>query len=351
MFCASLLLAVLLILTKFAFCLPPAAGNKIPASINTPKTINPASVMQSNEKYSWIAQWGGNKTGVQFNYPSDICFDNAGCFYVVDGTNYRIVKVNQYNTNSNPSFNSWNIPAGNAGQSNPVSLTIGLPDPDSGNRYIYVTTTWQDNQIWRLDPASGVWSKFGNSEVKTPRGMGTDIWGYIYVVDGNYGKIYKYNDSGKLINQWPTMGANYEGPSIAVDKSGIIYFSDHTNCLIKKFSNRGALLGQWGGRGQGNGQFHAVNGPAGIAIDKNGNIYVADPGNQRIQKFKSDGTYISQCIGSDLTYPKNLYFPKTVGIDPAGLVFVVDSGNNRILAFENKIAPIDRKLIQPRIIR
>ncbi len=125
--------------------------------------------------------------------------------------------------------------------------------------------------------------------------IATGPLGAVYVADYGHHRVLKYNDTGKLLDSWGTLGSaegELSGPSgIAVDRDGFVYVADSFNDRIQKFSRNGSFIMEWGAYGSGEGQF---NRPADLAADGLGHLFVADPSNRRIQKFTTDGRFLRQ---------------------------------------------------------
>ena len=147
---------------------------------------------------------------------------------------------------------------------------------------------------------SGVRTRFGDGQLRMPRGVAVDALGNVYVADWENHCIQKFSSSGVFITKWGSEGSGdgqfkYLGlGDIAVDTSGNVYVADRTYNRIQKFSSAGVFITKWGSEGFGDGQF---NHPEGIAVDASGNVYVADTDNNRIQKFDSSGQFITKWGG------------------------------------------------------
>ena len=88
-----------------------------------------------------------------------------------------------------------------------------------------------------------------------------------------------------------------------------------------------------GGRGNGNGKFHAITG---IAVDNKGYLYVADGELHCIQKFTPNGQFVSR-FGSEGTTEGQFNNPGGLVLFQSELLFVCDHDNHRIQVFKNEI--------------
>jgi DNA-binding beta-propeller fold protein YncE len=78
---------------------------------------------------------------------------------------------------------------------------------------------------------------------------------------------------------------------LTVDNFGNVYVADTGNHRIQKFNDEGKFIGTWGSLGSDDGQFRT---PKGVAVDAQGNIYVADTKNKCGLYGKQQGARQSQ---------------------------------------------------------
>ena len=71
---------------------------------------------------------------------------------------------------------------------------------------------------------------------------------------------------------------------IASDLHGFIIVADTNNHRVSIFDKHGGCIHCFGASGSADGQFNA---PRGIALNPNGSIYVSDYGNKRVQIFSN----------------------------------------------------------------
>ena len=125
-----------------------------------------------------------------------------------------------------------------------------------------------------------------------------DSKGRIYLLSEDMGRIYVYNDQGKLLfkagKKGGTPGKLSRPKGVAADPiSGFIYVTDYMRHVVQILDyHTGFYIGELGGRGWDPGWF---NYPTDIAVDSRGFIYVCDLFNHRVQVFK---VYLSYQKGS-----------------------------------------------------
>lgn len=188
----------------------------------------------------------------------------------------------------------------------------------------------------------------GDGQFYYPRGIAVDSSGYVYVMDRLNNRMQKFDSNGNFVTKWDNLNlgmsqnpADNNRPShdplaIAVDKSGNIYMSDAYSPTVYKFSPQRTLLTKWGSPGNGDGQFHFVEG---IAIDPSGNIIVVNNddnarNSHNIQKFSSNGTFLKRW-GTYGAANGQFMYPLDVAVDAAGNIYVADTFANRTQKFDS----------------
>jgi len=190
------------------------------------------------------------------------------------------------------------------------------------------------------------------AQFNTPKGVGIDASGNLYVADSFNNAIRKVSASAAVttlagsgtLGYVDATGLNaqfYSPQATVADANGNVYVADYGNNLIRKITAAGVVTTLAGsgtpGYADGTGTGSAFKSPRGMAIDGSGNIYVADMGNNLIRKITSAGVvttvagYVSGgYVDSTGTYAafKN---PSGIAIDAAGAnLYVSDQGNHAI---------------------
>jgi DNA-binding beta-propeller fold protein YncE len=170
------------------------------------------------------------------------------------------------------------------------------------------------------------WDNAGNGGFAFPVGVAVDGSGHVYVADSEKNRVQKFDESGKLLDEWGEFGSGpgqFQSPEgVAVDDSGDVYVVDLGNARVEKFDPSGSFLSEWGSEGGGPGQLRA---PEGIAVDGAGNVFVVDAINDRVTKYTSTGTFLTEWGG--------LTLPNGVATDSSGNVYVANSEGGNVEKF------------------
>ncbi len=171
--------------------------------------------------------------------------------------------------------------------------------------------------------------------------------GRTYVADAGHNRVLVYGGEGSLIARWGAGGGNgaassasggFNHPSgIAVSNPAQgedVYVADKGNDRIVELAQNGETLRSWGGRGGGDGRFHA---PSGVAVDGGGDVFALDSENNRVQVFSADGRFQAKW-GLRGTGLGDFSQAAAIAVDCAGDVYIADTNNNRIERF-NMVEP------------
>ena len=255
-------------------------------------------------------------TAAQINLGGSVVVDSIGNFYINDGNNFRIRKVD-IATGIITTFagNGINGFCGDTGLATSQDFDYGAFTFDVFGNMIFESS---HHHICKIDPS-----------------------GMISVIGGN-GMAGNSGDGGPALDA--TMSPNAGG--ICADKYGDIYFSDSFSAVRKISVSTGIIT-----RVAGTGDFMGVPytgdaGPATMAhinpeatnVDDKGNFYIADYGNSRIEKVDTFGI-IHSIAGTGVNgysgdfgpaTAAKIYYPENVVLDACGNVYIADFNNARV---------------------
>ncbi len=113
-------------------------------------------------------------------------------------------------------------------------------------------------------------------------------------------RVQLFNKDGEFLSLFGEIGdaTGYlsRPKGIATDSYGNIYIVDALFHAVQIFDKSGKFLYKFGGQGHGNGQFWL---PVGIYIDDKDYIYIADSYNSRIQIFKLINSDVNEESGKN----------------------------------------------------
>ena len=331
----------------------PGAASNLTSSIDG--LFGGAQTMVTTLAGSTQGSANGQGTAAQFSGVRGVAVDSAGFIYVADESN-RILKIDR---NSNVTTLAGSGVSGcNDGQgiNAQFNLPTGIAVDSAGNVYVGEEI---NNRIRKISPSGSVTTLAGSisgfsnaqgtsSKFNTPRGVGVDSLGNVYVADTLNNVIRKIDISSNVTTlagstqgfaNGPGTSAQFNLPSgVAVDSAGIVYVADYLNHLIRKIdinSNVTTLAGSTQGFSNGQGINAQFKWPLGVAIDSAGSVYVADTNNHRIRKIDRSSnvtTLAGSIVGCNNGPGTAAQFnsPFGVAVDSAGSVYVADYYNFRI---------------------
>ena len=245
-----------------------------------------------------------------FKNPADICAGTSGVFYIADGSNNCIRKIDTnldwVSTVAGVSAEGFQDgPAATAKFSSPYGICID----SQGNLFV---VDWGNFKIRKISPA-GIVSTFAGSTQGYTDGVGT------------------------------TAQFNYMG-DICIDAQDNLYLADEGNNRIRKITPTGivsTLAGSTEGYANGLGASAKFYWPRGICIEPStNNLFVVETGGAKVRKITPDGT-VSFIAGGIVPGNTSGYldgvgtaakfnFPVAISIDTLGNLYVSDSANHRI---------------------
>lgn len=177
---------------------------------------------------------------------------------------------------------------------------LGIRIDETGN--MLMTDVDQDRNVVRRIPAAAIqtdsWHDFdppqkmfgetgqGNGQLLFPNSAVSDSQGWIYVTDGNNGRISVWDGQGNFLftfGRGTGDGALNLPRGAAIDGRSRLYVVDAVGQNVKVYDVSGpepSFLFAFGDWGPGDGQFDYPND---IALDATGRLYIADRENDRVQ--------------------------------------------------------------------
>ncbi len=255
------------------------------------------------------------------NNPFGVDADNDGNAYFSDRHNNRIRKILVTGDivtiagNGTPGYNGDSI-AGTAAELNDPN---GVAVDNAGNVYV---ADRLNNRVRNISPAGIITTVAGNgtsgftgdngpataAELSSPRGVGVDAHGNVYIADQGNNRIRRIDAAGIITTIAGTGTGGYNGDGIAAtaaqlynpygiatDTSGNIFVADVDNERIRKINVAGIIstiagTGASGFTGDGGPATAAqLSEPIGVAVDASGNVFVADDYNSRIREVSASG--------------------------------------------------------------
>jgi len=123
-----------------------------------------------------------------------------------------------------------------------------------------------------------------------PTDTTVDSKGNVFVLEGYYHRIKKYDSSGNLLKTIGGYGrpnGRFRNPlKIDIDASDNIYISDYSNARVQKLDNSGNWLKS----------FTGLSFPQGVTVDTNGNVYASS--SSTIRKWHSNGNWAGHWTAS-----------------------------------------------------
>ncbi|MBC7508688.1 MAG: hypothetical protein H7320_08070 [Ferruginibacter sp.] len=359
-----------------------AAGNVYIADsyLNRIRKIDAFTGIISNFAGNEVAGFsgdGGLATNASLNYPSDIFIAPSGNFYIVDGGNYRIRKVDAA-TGIITTIAGTGI-KGLDGDSGPALAAKIAPwrlcvDADeniyfTGGYYVIRKIDGATGSISTI-AGTGIVGDYGTSgdggpavlaNVYSQMGICIDAKKNIYISDLGIPRIRKIDATTGIINTIAGNGSSFADNilainskfngtirSVSVDSVGNIYIGTKVYCrkidavtgIISSVIGSGAIQtsGFFGDGGPAT--LAKTDASGGMYVNRQGDIFIADFNNRRVRKVPA-ATGIINTIGGNgglgLFNGDNIFAtaaclnePNNILIDTTSNIFIADKSNNRI---------------------
>ncbi|WP_161499358.1 NHL domain-containing protein [Flavipsychrobacter stenotrophus] len=313
---------------------------------------------------------GGPATNAQLSGALAVRGDAVGNIYIVDGSNYRLRKVDaSTGIITTIAGNGVQGSSGDGGPAVNAAITGGAICIDhSGN--IYITDS---NRIRKIDATTGLINTFAGTGISGYSGDGgaaisaafnnlcglfADTAGNIYICDGGNNAVRKIDHLSNIITTvagnsiasfsgdgGPAISAALNGPvAVCLDNAGNMYIADNSNRRVRKVPAATVKISTFAGTG-GYGVGAGDGGPAVNAVipsvfdiwaDGAGAVFIADYVHT-IRKIQ--GGIINTIAGnagqgyngdSIAAVSAQLHYPGSVYADVAGNIFIGDNWNHRI---------------------
>jgi uncharacterized protein (TIGR03663 family) len=199
---------------------------------------------------------------------------------------------------------------------------------------------------WKAVPGVATYGSAGGAagQLRSPKGVGLDAQGNLYVADTFNHRIQVLDPQGRPLRQWGSEGTQpgqFKEPwAVAVAANGDVYVTDTWNHRIQVFDNQGVFKRAWGTFGEAKQPQELGNllyGPRDVALDAEGNVYVSDTGNKRIVKYDAEGKMLA-AVGGQGNEDGQFQEPVGIAIAKDGTLYVADTWNQRVQAFDKQLS-------------
>jgi len=308
-------------------------------------------IVKFDSNGNFLLNFGTSGTGDgQFTTPQGIGIDNLDFVYVVSRHN-----VQKFDASGSFLLKFGSLGSGNGQFSSPWDVNV------DGNGNIIVADSG-NNRIQKFGSIGNFLLKFGSNNSSDPAfigffqlGVATDQANNIFVPEGRFGFVKKFNENGIPLVKFGTFGLElgkfFATGEIQVDQLGNVFVYDIIG-RIQKFDPIGNFVLSFGTSGKGDGEFQEVSG---IEVASNNDIFVADRQQNRMQKFDQLGDFQSKfgsrcvllspsqtgCVDPDgAGGPLELgdgqfHFLTGTTIDSFDNIVAVDLGNARVQIFDS----------------
>ena len=314
---------------------------------------------------------GGLATAATFGNPSGIAVDAAGNLMFTDYGYGRVLRVDAATGILTLVAGGNNGGDGGLATNARLDLPFGVCVDGSGNVYV---SAIDDDNVRRVDAATGIITTFAGNPASTilgdsgpaidarlssPRGLGVDAAGNVYIADQDDGRIRLVTPATGIITTYAGSGTISSGDGgaatsaqldqpmgTAVDAAGNLYIADTYDQIVRRVDAATGVIttvagtGTEGFGGDGGAATAALlDTPMGVAFDPDGNLLIADTLNCRVRRVDKTTGIITTIVGNGtLSYSGDngpaisatIARPAALVFDSAGDLYIADTDNYRI---------------------
>jgi streptogramin lyase len=215
----------------------------------------------------------------------------------------------------------------------PLASPRGIGVDQAGNVFV---ADLGNHRVVKFGPQGkvvDVWGKAGNAagEFKEPSGLTVDSQGDVYIADTWNGRIQKFSGKGEYYGEISSKTGNFYSPrNVAVDSKGFLYIADTGNSCVKKFDADANLVKRWGEYGNGRDRFQET---FGIWLGPNDQVYVGDAGNRRIKVYTTDGKFVREIRVKG--WQSGVGWPM-MAVDKNGNIYATDVQHNMVWIYNKE---------------
>ena len=258
---------------------------------------------------------GGPAVNARLAFPTGVATDDRGNVYIADNSNHRIRMVDRGGTIETIAGSGARGFAGDGGPATSASFYYPADVAAGADGSVYVADG-RNNRIRKIDSAGIVTTIAGNgriglpepgaeairSPLRSPRGVGVDSQGRVYIPDLWTRRVYMVDNAGVLRivagngelrgggDGGPATSAAVGGPQgVAISDTDTLYITDSFSDVIRRVTTDGIITTIAGtGRGGYNGdgspaREYQLRNPAGVAARSDRKVWVADGLNHRVR--------------------------------------------------------------------
>jgi sugar lactone lactonase YvrE len=316
---------------------------------------------------------GGPASSALFSNPLSIVGDGRGSFYIGDGNNFRIRKLDASGVISTIAGNGAYGNTGDGGPAASASLSPVTAIALGNSADIYFASGALVKHMTAdgtITTVAGGGKSLGDGGPATSANLADLIWGLavdtsgsLYIADSANSRIRKVTPDGKISTMAgkgvqgdsgdggrATAASIWEPRGLAVDAAGNLYFADYGANRVRKIAPDGTISAF---AGTGSNDYTGDGGPAikakldspwGITADQTGNVYICDWNNNAIRVVTTDGVIRTIASGNAYDFYGFGSFSGDGGpaigadyssvtalaLDGAGQIYLLDSLEERI---------------------